>query len=55
MDNKDFKPFVPASVNMAELTLKAVLLGCAMAIVLGAATIRWTAWSRSRSKRTRLA
>jgi len=30
-------PFVPASSNMAELTIKAVLLGVAMAVVLGAA------------------
>ncbi|MEE8277808.1 MAG: oligopeptide transporter, OPT family [Thermoanaerobaculia bacterium] len=32
-----FTPFVPASEEMAELTFKALLLGTAMAIVLGAA------------------
>jgi putative OPT family oligopeptide transporter len=37
MDKKEFKPFVPASENMAELTVKAVLLGSIMAVVLGAA------------------
>ncbi len=37
MDKKPFKPFVPASQSMAELTVKAVLLGAVMAVVLGAA------------------
>ncbi len=37
MDDKEFKPYVPASSDMAELTVKAVLLGIVMAIVLGAA------------------
>jgi putative OPT family oligopeptide transporter len=37
MADKDFKPFVPAETEMAELTVKAVLLGALMAIVLGAA------------------
>ncbi|HPT25798.1 MAG TPA: oligopeptide transporter, OPT family [Bryobacteraceae bacterium] len=32
-----FKPFVPANMKMAEFTLKAVLLGLIMTIVLGAA------------------
>ena len=30
-------PFVPASKSMAELTIKSVVLGCLMAVVLGAA------------------
>jgi len=37
MENKPFAPFVPASSDMPELTLKAVLLGAIMAVVLGAA------------------
>ena len=37
MADKEFKPFVPAETEMAELTVKAVLLGAVMAIVLGAA------------------
>ncbi len=37
MEKKPFTPYVPASKNMAELTLKAVLLGVVMAVVLGAA------------------
>jgi len=37
MENKPFTPFVPASTDMPELTLKAVLLGAIMAVVLGAA------------------
>lgn len=37
MEKKTFVPFVPASSNMAELTVKAVVLGSLMAIVLGAA------------------
>ncbi len=34
---KPFAPYVPASQSPAELTVKAVLLGIAMAVVLGAA------------------
>ncbi len=37
MDKKAFKPYVPADSQLKELTLKAVLLGVGMAIVLGAA------------------
>ena len=33
----NFKPFVPAQTDLPELTLKAVLLGVVMAIILGAA------------------
>jgi putative OPT family oligopeptide transporter len=37
MEPKKFVPYVPASKSMAELTVKAVLLGIVMAVVLGAA------------------
>jgi len=37
VDEKQFRPFVPASESLAELTFKAVFLGAIMAIVLGAA------------------
>jgi putative OPT family oligopeptide transporter len=37
MAEKKFEPYVPADTSMAELTVKAVLLGAVMAIVLGAA------------------
>ena len=37
MQKETFKPFVPASSTLAELTLKSLLLGIVMAIVLGAA------------------
>ena len=37
MADKEFKPFVPAETEMAELTVKAVLLGAIMAVILGAA------------------
>jgi putative OPT family oligopeptide transporter len=37
MQPKRFEPYVPASKSMAELTVKAVILGVLMAIVLGAA------------------
>jgi putative OPT family oligopeptide transporter len=37
MSKKADQPFVPASVEMAELTVKAVLLGVLMAVGLGAA------------------
>jgi putative OPT family oligopeptide transporter len=37
MEPKRYEPYVPASKSMAELTVKAVVLGILMAIVLGAA------------------
>jgi putative OPT family oligopeptide transporter len=37
MADHEFKPYVPASTSMAELTFKAVFLGALMAVVLGAA------------------
>ncbi len=37
MEKRPHTPYVPASSNMAELTVKAVLLGVVMAAVLGAA------------------
>jgi putative OPT family oligopeptide transporter len=37
MEPKKYTPYVPASTNMAELTVKAVVLGVLMAVVLGAA------------------
>jgi putative OPT family oligopeptide transporter len=37
MEPKKYAPYVPASTSMAELTVKAVLLGVVMAVVLGAA------------------
>ena len=37
MDKKLHTPYVPATTSMPELTLKAVLLGVLMAVVLGAA------------------
>lgn len=37
MEKNNFKPYVPASSDMKELTVKAVVLGVIMAVVLGAA------------------
>ena len=37
MSQKDFKPYVPEDSTLAELTVKAVVLGVIMAVVLGAA------------------
>jgi len=37
MDKKPFKPYVSEDTNMAELTIKAMILGVLMALVLGAA------------------
>jgi putative OPT family oligopeptide transporter len=37
MAEHEFKPYVPASASMAELTFKAIFLGVIMAVVLGAA------------------
>ena len=37
MAKADFKPFVPADSDLAELTVKAVVLGVMMAVILGAA------------------
>jgi len=36
-DNKKFVPFVPAGTNMAEFTLKALLIGLILSVILGAA------------------
>ncbi len=38
MAEKKFVPYVPAETTMPELTVKALLLGVVMAIVLGAIT-----------------
>lgn len=35
----NFKPFVPSQVNMKELTLKSILLGCLFGVIFGAATV----------------
>ena len=37
MANSEFKPFVPADSNLKELSVKALVLGILMAVVLGAA------------------
>ncbi len=37
MSREDFKPFIPASKVLPELTLKAILVGVFLAVVLGAA------------------
>lgn len=39
MSKKEFQPYVPDSSNMAEFTLKAILLGCIFGILFGAATV----------------
>ncbi|MFH1052560.1 MAG: oligopeptide transporter, OPT family [bacterium] len=36
-DEKKFMPFVPAESNMAEFTIKALLIGLILAVILGAA------------------
>ncbi|MCL2289689.1 MAG: oligopeptide transporter, OPT family [Bacteroidetes bacterium] len=36
-ENKKFVPFVPAGTNMAEFTLKALLIGLILSVILGAA------------------
>ncbi|RZK48210.1 MAG: OPT family oligopeptide transporter [Pedobacter sp.] len=36
---EEFKPFVPADQNMAEFTIKAIVLGCIAGIIFGAATV----------------
>ncbi len=37
MDQKEFKPYVPAEKSMKEMTIRAVVLGVIMAVVLGTA------------------
>ena len=39
MSDNNFKPFVPAGVQMKEFTLKSILLGCVFGIIFGAATV----------------
>jgi len=35
----EFQPFVPASENRPEFTLRAILLGCIFGIIFGAVTV----------------
>jgi uncharacterized oligopeptide transporter (OPT) family protein len=37
MSEEKFRPYVPDSVRMSEFTLRAVLLGLVMTVILGAA------------------
>jgi putative OPT family oligopeptide transporter len=37
MDKEEFKPFVPADTELRELSIKAIVLGVIMAVILGAA------------------
>ena len=37
MDNKEYKPYVPEDAKMKELTIRAVVLGVIMALILGTA------------------
>src|SRR5438477_1468510 len=37
MSAQQFRPFVPESIKMREFTLRAVLLGLVMTVILGAA------------------
>ena len=39
MIKEDFKPFIPAESNVAEFTIKSILLGCIAGIIFGAATV----------------
>ena len=39
MSQKEFKPYIPDSSNMAEFTIKALLLGCIFGVLFGAATV----------------
>ncbi|MEK6615559.1 MAG: OPT/YSL family transporter, partial [Bacteroidota bacterium] len=36
---KEFQPYIPDSSNMAEFTVKAILLGCIFGVLFGAATV----------------
>ncbi len=39
MSEKKFQPFVPPHANIAELTLKSILMGCIFGVIFGAATV----------------
>ncbi len=39
LEKKPFKPFVPANTQMKEFTLKAIVMGCIMGCLFGAATV----------------
>src|SRR5688572_25440524 len=39
MSKKEFQPYIPDSSNMAELTVKSILLGCVFGVLFGAATV----------------
>src|SRR6187397_1419541 len=38
-EKKTFQPFVPANVHMKEFTLKAIVMGCIMGCLFGAANV----------------
>lgn len=38
-EKKSFQPFVPPHANIAELTLKSILMGCIFGVIFGAATV----------------
>ncbi|RZL54298.1 MAG: peptide transporter, partial [Pedobacter sp.] len=39
MSKEEFKPFVPAESNVAEFTIKSILLGSIAGVIFGAATV----------------
>lgn len=39
MSEKEFKPYVPAGSNIAEFTVKSILLGALFGVIFGAATV----------------
>lgn len=39
MSKEEFKSFVPADSNVAEFTIKSILLGCIAGVIFGAATV----------------
>ncbi len=39
MSKEEFKPFISADSNVAEFTIKSILLGCIAGIIFGAATV----------------
>lgn len=39
MQKEEFRPFVPAESNVAEFTIKSIILGCIAGVIFGAATV----------------
>ncbi len=41
MDNKEFKPYIPAEKITPEITITSIVMGVLLAVIFGAAMLIW--------------